>query len=102
MNEFYARRAVPTSHFLGLATALRDHFGGGHGPYELGAACAMSYYQQSLETNRAFADRILYWFAKDLGSEWERWYPKQRQIWHASYCPAQDHPDPCPKPPMCR
>ena len=30
------RNYMPTSRFLGLASALREHFGGKHGPYTLG------------------------------------------------------------------
>ena len=58
---------VPTSRYSGLVTALMENFGRIHGPQQLGVALAVGYNQTTLETCRAFAERIRHNMAKDLG-----------------------------------
>merc|ERR1711973_859147 len=68
---------IPASRYSGLATALWENFGG-RGSHSLGSSMTQDYKQGPMETNLAFAERIRFHMAKDLGSNWSEWHPTQR------------------------
>merc|ERR1711911_248372 len=68
---------VPTSRYTGLVTALYENFGH-RGSHALGSSMTANYQQEEMETTFAFAERIRFNFAKDLGANWHEWHHRQR------------------------
>ena len=66
---------VPTSRYSGLATALFENFGN-RGSHALGSSMTVNYQQGEMETTYAFAERIRFNLAKDLGANWHKWHPR--------------------------
>ena len=73
-------KGTPMGQYPGMLDTLRARFGVGSNRPELGTAASRNYFQGESETSSAFADRVYVAFARDLGTDTDKWHSKDEAV----------------------